>query len=158
MSGLGQSRRSYGAGGRGMSASPPIASALWHRSEMTLRANRVLTRRSTRDIRKPRPHAEEPALSAFTRVFNALWRASRSMRSTPGPVAVLRDASLARRSSGRGPSSLRGLSEARSGGHRDDARFPPFAFVDAGHECGVAAAAGRWLAKSSADRRTRFYR
>src|SRR5262249_32979204 len=27
------------------------------------------------------PHAEEPALSAFTRVFNALWRASRSMRS-----------------------------------------------------------------------------
>jgi hypothetical protein len=36
----------YGAGGRGMSASPPIASALWHRSEMTLRANRVITRRT----------------------------------------------------------------------------------------------------------------
>src|SRR5262249_22304225 len=28
----------YGAGGRGMSASLPIASALWHRGEMTLRA------------------------------------------------------------------------------------------------------------------------
>jgi hypothetical protein len=34
---------------RGMSVSPPIASELWHRSEMTRGANRVVMRRSKKD-------------------------------------------------------------------------------------------------------------
>ena len=37
-----------------------------------------------------RPHPEERALSAFTRVFDALWPASRRMRSARGPHASRR--------------------------------------------------------------------